>query len=195
VDTLAAVSLSGFGDQVMSAWDELEAAGGLEALGVPEAELGLDLPDDLRTLLGTDLAFAAFGHVNAPSIGARVVTEDGERAIDIINGLPVPPDVGSQVVPAPVHDGYVVASDRDTAFELVDDGGLGESEAFQNAVADPDEAIAIGYVNLAAVIEQLIDQGGQTAEDAAKFSAVEALGFSATNTDEGGRFIVRLTVR
>ncbi|UOY03414.1 DUF3352 domain-containing protein [Blastococcus sp. PRF04-17] len=194
-DALAALSVSGVGERAVQAWAELERTGGAEALGVPP-ELGLDLPDDLRTLLGTDLAVAAFGDVDEPRFGARVATEEPGEAVRLLDVVLDDPQLGLPVVHDTVDGGYVVAGDE-AALDLLAraDGGLGDSEAFRAAVADPDEAGAIGYVDLAAVVEQLVDRGGETAEQAARFGAVEALGFSATSTDEGGRFVLRITTR
>ncbi len=95
-----------------------------------------------------------------------------------------------------MDDGYAFGTDDDTALALgSDDGGLGDSERFQDVVADPGTASVIGYVDLAAVVDQVVAQGGEAGEEAAQYAAVDALGFSATSTDEGSRFVVRITTR
>jgi hypothetical protein len=76
-----------------------------------------------------------------------------------------------------------------------DDGGLGDTDRFRAAVADPDDATLIGYVDLAAVVDRLGEEGGESAAKAQKFAAVDALGFSGTSTDEGSRFVLRITMR
>jgi len=193
-DTLAVLSASGVGERAVQAWEELERTGALEGAGIPP-ELGLDLPDDLRTLLGTDLAVAAFGDLERPQFGARVVTDDPEGAARLLDVVIDDPQLGLPAVYDTVDGGYVVGSD-DAALDLLSgNGGLGDTPAFRSAVADAEEASAIGYVDLAAVIEQARDQGGETAEQAARFSALEALGLSGTSTDEGGRFVLRITTR
>jgi len=194
-DTLAALSGAGLGDAAVAAWDQMAASGALDGVEEPLAELGIVLPDDLRTMLGTDLVVAAFGDLDAPAVGARVVTEEPEAAAGVLDGLLSSSGAGIAPVYSFGERDYVVAVDGPTADALVADGGLGDTEAFRAAVADPDTAGAIGYVDLGRVIDQLAAQGGETGAEAAKFSAVEALGFSATSTDEGSRIVLRITTR
>lgn len=194
-DTAAALSVSGVGDRAVEAWDAAQESGAVAELEQPLAELGLELPEDLRTIFGTDLVVAAFGDLQAPAFGARVTTQQPQEAARLLDGVLSSPDIGL----APVFDeaagGYVVATDRPTLGLLASDGALGDTDAFQAAVADPDTASAIGFVDLAAVVDRLVAEGGDSGAEAATYSAVEALGFSATSTDEGGRFVVRITTR
>jgi hypothetical protein len=195
-DTLGALAASDVGDRVVAMWDDLQESGALEGAEEPLAELGLDLPEDLRIVFGSDLVVAAFGEVANPRVGARVVTEDGERATEIVDRLLAAEGTGMDVVTDPVDDGFVLGTDASTADQLAaGDGGLGSTDAFRAAVADPDDARAMGYVDLAAVIDQLIAEGGEAGAEAEKFAAVDALGFSASGTGEGGRFVLRITTR
>lgn len=45
------------------------------------------------------------------------------------------------------------------------------------------------------MLDRLVSEGGESGSEATKYAAVDALGFSATSTDEGGRFVVRVTTR
>ena len=159
-DTAAALSVSGVGDRAAEAWDAAQESGALAELEQPLAELGLELPEDLRTIFGTDLVVAAFGDLEAPAFGARVTTQQPQEAARLLDGVLSSPDIGL----APVFDeaagGYVVATDRPTLGLLAADGGLGDTDAFQAAVADPDTASAIGFVDLAAVVDRLVAEGG-----------------------------------
>jgi len=180
----------------VAAWEEVEESGALAEVEGPIAELGLDLPDNLRTIFGTDLTVALFGKVPNPAFGARVATEQPQEAVGLLDGVLGSPEFDVPLVYSDVDGGYVVGSDQETLDALATDGGLADTPAFRDAVADPDTAGAIGYVNLGALVDQLVAQGGDVlGEDAATFAAVEALGFSATSTDEGGRFVLRITTR
>jgi len=194
-DTLAALSASGLGDSADAAWAQLEESGALAEVEQPLAELGLSLPDDLRAMLGSDLVVAVFGDLESPGAGARVVTEDPEAAARSVDALLTSFDVGAAPVYSFGESDYVVATDAETADAVAADGGLGDTEAFRAAVADPDGASAIGFVDLAAVLDQVVAQGGGAGEEAAKFSAVESLGLSVSGTDEGSRFVLRITTR
>jgi hypothetical protein len=194
-DTLAALSVSGLGDRVHAAWGNVEKSGALAQIEQPLAQLGLKLPGDLRAILGTDLVVAAFGDLDSPAFGAHVLTEQPvETARKLAQALSSP----SLDVPALYQDadgGYLVASDQDTLDAMASGGNLGDTDAFRAAVADVDTANVIGYVDLATVVDGLVARGGDTGAQAAKFRAVRALGFSATGTDEGGRFVLRITTR
>jgi hypothetical protein len=195
-DTLAALSASGVGDRLAAAWGGMEQSGVLAQIEEPLAQFGLQLPDDLRSVLGTDVVVAAFGDLDDPSFGARVFTEDPQGAFNALHGVLTAPEFRGVLNSWGLADGgYVLATDDDTTVVLSADGGLGETGAFRAAVADPDSASAIGYIDLARVVDGLVAQGGDTGEQAAKFSAVQALGFSATGTDAGGRFVLRITTR
>ena len=163
----------------------------------PLAQLGLDLPEDLRVVFGTDLVVAAFGEVANPRVGARVVTEDGARATEIVDDLLA--EAGAGVAPRARPGGRRLRA-RHRRGDRGRPGrgrraGSASTDAFRAAVADPDDASAMGYVDLGAVIDQLVAEGGDTGKEAAKFAAVDAVGFSATGTDEGGRFVLRITTR
>ncbi len=134
--------------------------------------------------------------VGNPAFGARVTTEQPQEAVRLLDAFLARPSSPS---PSSTRTRTAVTSSPATQATARRPGRRRRSRrtlpAFRAAVADPDDASAIGYVNLAAVVDQLVAQGGDHGEEAAKFSAVEALGFSATGTDEGSRFVLRITTR
>ena len=195
-ETWAAFSASGVGDRAAAYWESLQQSGAIPSEEELLPGVDLRLPDDLRAIFGTDLVVAAFGDATAPAFGARVVTEDGQRAARLVDEILTMPDFGIQTVPAGVPDGYAFGTDDRSAQAVAgDDGGLWDSERFQDAVADAEGASAIGYVDLAAVVEAMRAAGGPDAAEAEDYAALDALGISATGTDEGSRFVLRITVR
>ncbi len=70
-----------------------------------------------------------------------------------------------------------------------------ESSGVRFWVSDVDDAIADAEATQAQVVEQLAAQGGETGEEAAKWQALEAFGGSTSTTDEGSRFVLRITTR
>ncbi len=194
-DTLAALSISGLGDGVAEAWTSAEGTGVPPEIEEQIAALGVDLPDDLRTILGSDFVVAVLGDVAAPQFGVRAVTEDPQRAVQVLGEVLGSPDISLPVSATALEDGYVLSTDRAVADALAEDGGLGGTGAFRAAVADPDTAGAIGFVDLGALVDQFAGQGGDTAAEAEKWAALQALGFSATTTDDGSRFVLRITTR
>lgn len=194
-DALAAFSGGGLGEAVVDQWAQFEESGALAGAEEQIASLGLDLPDDLRSVLGSDLAVVVRGDLSAPAFGARATTEDPQRALEVIEGLMGTAGGEVPLSTGPVDGGYVVASDPGLADTLAEDGGLGDTEAFRAAVAYPDDASALVFVDLAAVVDSLVAQGGPTGKEAAQWRAVEALGVSGGPTEEGSRFVLRITTR
>ena len=194
-DTVAALSISGLGDAAAEAWTSTEGAGVPPEIQEQLTALGLDLPDDLSAVLGSDVALAVLGDLTAPQFGVRAVTDDPQRAVQVLGEVLGSPDIGLPVSATPLEDGYVLSTDQGVAEALAEDGGLGDTEAFRDAVADPGSAGAIGFVDLGALVDQFAEQGGDTAAEAERFAALGALGFSATTTDDGGRFVLRITTR
>jgi hypothetical protein len=176
-------------------WEQVEESGALAGAEEPLAQLGLSLPDDLRKIFGTDIALAIFGDWENPSFGARVTTEEPRVAARLLDGVLSAPEFDLPAVYSDAEGGYAVAVDQATLDAMTADGSLGETRAFRTAVANPDEASAIGFVDLGSLIDQLAAQGGDSAEEAAKWKAVGALGVSAGTSDEGARFVLRITTR
>ncbi|QXG74541.1 DUF3352 domain-containing protein [Modestobacter sp. L9-4] len=192
-DSVAALSVSGLGESLTSSWGQLEDSGALAEFQDQIDALGLDLPDDLGAVLGSDLAVAVSGDLSAPSFGARVRTDDPQRATDVLDSLLADADLPVGVLP--LDDGYVLASDQELADALSADGGLGDTASFRAAVPDLDDARAVGFVDLGRVIDQVIAQGGDDATQAQDYAALGAVGFSASTADDGGRFVLRVTTR
>jgi hypothetical protein len=190
-DTLFAVSASGVGDMMVDRWDELEATG----MVAPFQEMfpDLELPDDLRTVFGSDLLVAMRGDLEAPQVGLRAVTDDPERAIDILERLNDAFELHVPIAHANVDDGYALATDTATASALAgNDPGLGDSAAFRAAVPAADEATMVAYADLPALLDQFPESGDFRRSD---YEALQALGVTSTNTDEGTRFVLRVTTR
>ena len=194
-DALAGFSGGGLGEAMVDQWAQLQGSGALAGVEEQAAELGIELPGDLRALLGSDLAVVVRGDLDQPSFGARVTTDDPQTAIGVVEAVAEMGGPEFPLVTGPVDGGYVVASDPALAGALAGDGGLGGTDAFRAAVADPEDATAVGYVDLAALLDSLVAQGGETGAEAEKWSAAEALGFSTAPSEDGGRFVLRVTTR
>ncbi len=194
-DTLAAVSISGLGEAAVQAWTAVEAAGLPPEYQEEIAAMGLDLPADLRAVFGSDLAVAVLGDVSAPAFGVRAVSDEPQRALQVLSDALSDPQLAVPISAVALEDGYAAVTDEAQLDALTRDGRLGDTETFRAAVADPDTAGAIGFVDLGAIVDQLAEQGGDTAAEAERFAALDALGFSSTTTDDGGRFVLRVTTR
>jgi hypothetical protein len=151
-------------------------------------ETGLDLPDDAETLAGRSFALAVGGDVDPDSVfdlddatGLPVglkVEGDGDAIGAIVDKLGGPFGVDT--------DGDVVVAGPDDAYrqQLLEDGGLGETDAFRHAVPDAEDAGAVLFVNFDA---------GSWFEDEDDLEPLEAVGASVRVDDGTSHLVLRVT--
>ncbi len=163
--------------------------------------LGLDLPEDLQTLLGSSISLSV-GGTPPPDLGS--VSGPG----DISMGVLVRGDVeGIEAVVAQLErssgtslddlrvtlrsgDGKVaLASTPDYAEQLLGDGALGRDKGFEEAVPEADRARGLFYVDLdgdwgRALADAARTDGGEDAAELADNLAVVS-SFAASEWREG----------
>jgi hypothetical protein len=155
--TVVAMSVSGGGDALGASWDDIMAAQRRLDANVDqqitafERQTGLNVPDDLETLLGDNLLFAvdqdglsaATLNSNDPgqfNAGVRF-TGDGPKLHDLYGRIVGLLDDNTALqLPISKQDfdnGLAVATNDSYASKLADlDGNLGDSQNFQSVVDD-----------------------------------------------------------
>lgn len=211
METLPESSVVAFGladgDELVSRlYETLRTAyekGGTEA-GMPpfgdmvaqaEAQLGVEIPEDVAALLGDNLVGALDGGTSGTvQLGARVRTDvaRAERVLDLLTAG----DAGDFALARQrVGDELVVASTPGQAARLAAAGTLGDLPGFRDAMADLDTADLALWLDIAGLSETLFPsrEGGAADENLAP---IEGLGVTASSRDEGsGTFRVRLVAR
>ena len=96
-------------------------------------------------------------------------------------------------------EGFVtVSTNADYADQLAEDGALGESEAFQRAVPNADEAVAMFYADFDVVEEQAVQamrESGVSEEVIENIQPISSVGLSSWVLEDGQiAFSMRLTV-
>ncbi len=198
------------GQYVRDNWDaSLESLpGGGDMLAELEAQTGLVLPDDLATLLGDELlvaadagsadidALAESGDFSSIDIGARVVT-DPDAFADLwerLQGLAA--DAGAPLDELPLQttdDGFVLATSEDYAAQLLDGGGLGDTDAYRTAVADAADADSVFFLNVD-TLEHLLDAGDSLGEaERQSIEAVQAIGMAMHYNEGNMELSLRVT--
>lgn len=171
---------------------------------VPEAEemlaqlqdqTGLVLPDDLATALGENLTVAVdasdldlealtqYGDFSSIDLGMRVVT-DPDAFADLwerLQGLAA--DSGMPLDDLPLQttdDGYVLATSEDYAAQLLEGGGLADTDAYRTAVGGASEADSVLFLNFDAIEEHVLAAAGGSLTEAETQSieALQAIGLS-----------------
>ena len=166
-----------------------------EALRAVEEQTGIDLPDDLAVLFGSDFALGVeAGEGSEPKFGAKART-DGARAESVLGkliGLGSATGLQLPVVVQRTDDGYVVAGDQAYADQLKADGGLGDSAGFRAALPDADKADMLLYVD---VDRAMVAARGMLPMDSLNEPDLEALdgvGMTASSDGDGD---VRIRVK
>ncbi len=169
--TVLALSISGFGDQVREQLDsgflgELDGSGDDE-LSAIEDTFGLNLPEDLQTLLGDGFMMAIGGRnletlptlsgpedISKLDIGFKLVT-DPTKGADLAKRLvDLAADFGFKLAATPTADGVVIATNAAAAEAFSGDGKLGQSDNFKEAVAHTGAYPAL-FIDLDSIIEAL----------------------------------------
>jgi hypothetical protein len=179
--TVFAMSVSGGGDALAASWDDIMAAQRKLNANVDrqitafERQTGLNVPDDLETLLGDNLLLAvdqdglsaATLNSNDPSqfnAGLRF-TGDGPKLHDLydrILGL-LEEGVGTQLPfsKQDFDDGIAIATNDSYASKLADlDGNLGESQNFQSVVGDAESKQFVLFFNWDLVEDDILQSLG-----------------------------------
>jgi hypothetical protein len=172
-----------------------------------ERATGLQLPEDIETLLGHGFAvsvdssadlgalFSSDGPVPTP-VGIRI-QGDPDEILPIIDKLKKAAGPDADVVQVRRGDGEVaVALDADYATTLLEDGGLGDRRTFTDVVPAPDRFGGLFYVDFDAGswLDRLVDSSGGTARTRADLAPLHAFGASAwTDEDHVRHASLRLT--
>ncbi|AYY14378.1 DUF3352 domain-containing protein [Actinobacteria bacterium YIM 96077] len=159
--------------------------------------MGLSLPEDLGTMLGDNLlvavdannldldALTRFGDMESLRFGMRV-DGDPDAVSDVWSTLEemaaMSGDSLDDVPLTTTDDGYVIASDDAYAGELTEGGTLGETDSYNTAVKDADDAHAVMYLDAGVLTEELTSQltaEGVEPEIIESIQAIQAFGYSA----------------
>jgi hypothetical protein len=207
-DTAAALGVGfaegWFGDLVDQFAGQLGGGqSGAELLDELSSESGLDLPQDVETLTGDSAALALGSDFDletfvnsADGSGVPVglkVQGDPDEIESVLDKLR-PQLGGAESFLDSDSDGDLIAigPDDDYRQRLLEDGGLGDSEVFENVVREADRAAAVLFVNFDAGdwLASLAD-GDPEVED--NLEPLEGLGVSTWLEDDASHVVLRLT--
>lgn len=188
---VAALSLAGLGVAVEQGYDAfLEGLADLAPnLEAQAEELGLDLPEDLTTVLGDEAAVAAWGDLEAPEVLVRTRAADPAAARDVIADVLEATGSGQDAdeVVRVLDDG--VAAGTPGGLDAVDGATLSDRGEFTDAVPDAEGAAFVLWVSLQ-------DALGLAGVDEPDAEPLEAVGVTVSGDDGADvRFRIRVTLR
>ena len=160
-----------------------------------ERELGIELPEDLAVLVGSNLVGALDTESEtAFDIGAKVTT-DGPRALEVLDRLAAAAEANGEEFPVfsnGTDDGVIVGSSKEQVGRLAAGGSLGDDDVVAGALPDLDDATFALWVDIRALGTQFSEGGGVDEN----LAPVQGLGITAKMSGNGeADFRLRLVVR
>jgi hypothetical protein len=190
-DTAAAVAISlspGFIRQYLDQVSGVMGGSSDQMLRELSAESGLDVPDDIETLLGSataisvskDFDFEAASNSSDPSglpVGA-LVRGDASGIEDVLGKLRA--RLGDESLLGSDSSGDLVAigPSPDYRHELLTGGHLGDSDAFRSVIAEPDRASAVFFLDFDALEPSISQAAAGDQEVTDNIEPLQAIGMS-----------------
>jgi hypothetical protein len=185
--TAGAVALSDGANLVGTIWTQLEKASGLNIGEVTKNftdEYGLALPDDLKPLLGKNVAVAVDkDQADGPQIAARMETDPAkaEAVVDKVTSLiRTRSSANIPIKKAKDDDTLVIATNQDYAERVLKGGNLGQTDNFKQAVPDTKGAVMVGFVDFEGISS--LDDKLSSNKD---YAALRSAGYSVRVTGDG----------
>jgi hypothetical protein len=185
----AVLAFSGAGDSVGRIIERFAATPGYRQLLAGPDSLGLSLPGDLETLLGSRLTLSVGDGAAGPAFLGASRSADPAAAAAVVRKLlrAAGPDA-PHVVMRTTGDTLYVGSSQ-AAVDGAGGGGLTSTDLYQRAVVDADNAQAVGFVDLSKVWEIGASQGDSVDPELRHLAAV---GFSSTSTRTSSSVTLRV---
>lgn len=192
-DAWAVIDVAGIDRAVDTAWSTLSSAPQVTSL-VAEAKdrYGIELPGDLKAILGSELTVSASGGLRAPQVVGSVKTPDGAKAQAVLLKFLDAVGVDSSEVPQRLdgNDLYVASSTE--ALDNAGKGSISTNPLFQQAVADPAQAQGVFFVDLSKVWKGLADRGAASGGPLTEAQHVVAVGVSSSTRDGTVTSVIRV---
>lgn len=170
-----------------------------------EAATGLDLSEDVETLLGESAALAVSSDLDPEVIfnsGSGLgevpvglkVKGDPDAVEEVLDDLAESTGGGSAVILGSDSEGDVVAigPDDDYLARLLEDGGLGDTDVYQDVVRESDVASAL-FVSFDALDDLVADLASGDDEVVDNLAPLAGLGISGWIDDGVGHAVLRVT--
>lgn len=194
-DTMGAFAVAGLDEALKKNWPELDQAmqdsvgpSWTQSVSDIEMQTGLSLPDDAAKAVGSDTVVSMDANGPTPQVAVRT---NGDRpTIDRI-GLDDP--TSGLTVTDGEGDTTVVASDATYADKVAAKGGLGDSDAFKDAVPDAEGASGVLYVDVAKAVDAFGEE--MTDEERENIEPLSAVGMTVSGEDDHADVRLRLTTK
>jgi hypothetical protein len=196
-DAVGVVAISGVATRLDAQWTQLAAIPVYRSLfNQLHQNMGLNLPADLNTLVGSELDVSVGGDLShSPSLVAAATTKDPAAAkavLDkILKGAGAPPGVVGERAVGQV---FYVGSTQGAVNAAGSTNVISQNPFYGQAVSDPSGAQVVGFVDLTKVWAAL---GGSALSTPSQKEAqhLAAVGFTARQDGGTSSFTLRVVLR
>ncbi len=196
-DAVGVVAIGGLGTRLAAGWKQLAGVPVYQGLFAQlHQRVGLELPGDLKTLLGSELDVSVGGDLRGtPSVVAAATTNDpgaAKAVLDkILKGVGAPPGVVGERVSGQV---FYVGSTQSAVDGAGSTHVISQDPLFGPAVGDPTGAQVVGFVDLSKIWAAI---GGQALSTPSQKEAehLAAVGFTSRQDGSTSSFTLRVVLR
>ncbi len=198
-DAWGVLAIGGMDQRVDDLWKQVSALPTYKDMVAKATDqLGLDLPGDLKTLLGSELELSIGGDIlDSPTFVAAATSKDAAtaaaakaRLAAILDSAGAPPDL----LAARVDGSTLYVGSSQDAVDGAGDGKLAANPLFAQAVADPGSAEVLAFFDLSGVWKSL-ESGVLDGSDNKEFEHLAAVGFSGRHSGGDSSFTLRIVLR
>ncbi len=210
-DTAAALGVGfepGWFDALLDSYssltgDQVDLA---ELLAAAEEETGLDLPDDVETLLGESAALAVGPGIDPDADDpadvdvAVKIQGDPDRIAEVLDELRDHPELADELGEFLDHDiegdHLVVGPDDGYRERVIEEGNLGQSDKYEDVVPESGRAGTVLYVDVDAFDDLLeAEAGGEGGDDelVENVEVLAAVGYSTWTDDDVAHAMLKVT--
>jgi Protein of unknown function (DUF3352) len=190
------IAISGMAQRVDSLWKQLSAIPEYKrSIGEAKTQLGIDLPGDLTTLLGSEVDLSIGGDLSAqPTLLAASTSANPRAAQAVLNRILHTVGAPSGVVAERVGADTLYVGSSPDAVDTAGVGNFAANPLYGEAVADPASAEMLGFVDLTRVWKA-IGARKLTTPSQKEVENIAAIGFTGRHDGGSSSFTVRIVLR
>jgi len=188
----AVLDVSGIDQSIDASWKTLSALPGLSAaVSQAQEQYGLELPGDLKAILGSELTVSGAGDLTDPKVLAAAQTADGAKAQAALDKVLTAAGVDPGEVAQRVDGNTLYVGSAPDVVAAAGKGTIASDPLFARSVADADQAQVVLFVDLGKVWQALKDSGGSV-PSLAEAQQVAAVGVSNVTGNGDSTLTVRV---
>jgi hypothetical protein len=195
-DSWAVVASSGVDQRVDSMWKQLSAIPTYQSsVRQVEDQLGLSLPGDLKTLLGSELEVSLAGNLSSqPAFVVAATSPNPTAAKELLDRLLRRAGAPAGTVAERIGQPYTLyVGNTQAGVDTAGDNSFAANVLFDQSVADPATAEVVGFVDMSHVWSSF--GADFTTQQQKEWEHVAAIGFSGRHSGGAASYTLRIVLK